>query len=185
MPKHIATREDWLNLGLKCLNEKGKSALAVEKMAKLLGVSKTSYYWHFKTRNDFLLELAAYWKQEGTNSYIEASKKHHSDKEKLYHLTKEVFIHGHNQNSIRFWRDIAQENDAIDQLVKGVEAQRIKYLQTLLTSEFDNREALHRADLLYHYFLGWSERHRGTTIDQREFDLLWNNILKPILVVDR
>jgi len=181
MPKHIVTREDWLNLGLKCLNEKGKSALAVEKMAKLLGVSKTSYYWYFKRQDDFLLELAAHWEQEGTKSYIEASKKYHSDKEKLYHLIKEVFVNGHNLNSIRFWRDISQENNAIAQLVKGVEAQRINYLQTLLASEFDNNEALHRADLLYHYFLGWSERHRGTTIDESEFHSLWKNILEPMV----
>ncbi len=181
MPKNIVTREDWLDLGLKLLNKNGKSALVVEKMAKSLGVSKTSYYWYFKTRNDFLLELAGHWVKEGTVSYIKASKKYKSDREKLFHLTKEVFIRGHNLNSIRFWRDISKENNAIENIIKNVETQRVEYIQSLLISEFDNDEARNRADILYHYFLGWSERHRSIVIDESEFNLIWENIIELIV----
>lgn len=181
MPKNIATREDWLNLGLKRLNNKDKSALVVEKMAKSLGVSKTSYYWYFKTRNDFLLELAEHWVKEGTVSYIKASKKYKSDKEKLFHLTKEVFVRGHSLNSIRFWRDISKENSAIENIVKNVEIQRIEYIQSLLVLRFDDDEARNRADILYHYYLGWSERHRSIAIDESEFNLIWENIIELIV----
>ncbi len=181
MPKNIASREDWLDLGLQLLNKSGKSALVVEKMAKSLGVSKTSYYWYFKTRNDFLLELAEHWVKEGTISYINASKKYESDKEKLFHLTKEVFVRGHNLNSIRFWWDISRENAAIENIVKNVETQRIEYIQSLLVSEFDADEARNRADILYHYFLGWSERHRDVAIDESEFDSIWKNVIELIV----
>ena len=181
MPKNIATKEDWLNLGLALFNEKGQSALVIEKMAKSLGVSKTSYYWYFKTRNNFLLELAKHWIKKGTLSYIEASKKYKSDREKLFHLTKEVFIQGHNLNSIRFWRDLSRENEAIDNIVKNVEEQRVEYIKTLITSEFGNKEACYRADMLYHYFLGWSERHRGITIDESEFNVIWKHMIKPMV----
>ena len=102
MSKSIATKEDWLNLGLELFHVNGIAALVVEKMAKSLGVSKTSYYWHFKTRNDFVLELAEHWVKKGTESYIEASKKYNSDRDRLFCLTKDVFIQGHNLNSIRF-----------------------------------------------------------------------------------
>lgn len=181
MPKNIVTREEWLNLGLTLLNQEGRSALVVEKMAKLLGVSKTSYYWYFKTRHDFLSELAEYWVKKGTKSYIEASEKYKSDKEKLYHLTKSVFIQGHSLNSIRFWREIAKENSTIESIVKRVEIQRIEYIQSLLISEFNVYEACHRADMLYHYFLGWSERHQGTALDESDFNLIWNNIIEPMI----
>ncbi|VAW90033.1 hypothetical protein MNBD_GAMMA18-637 [hydrothermal vent metagenome] len=184
MPKNIATREDWLNLGLTFFNKKGEAALVVEKMAKSLGVSKTSYYWHFKTRDHFLLELAEHWVKMGTISYIKASKKYQSDREKLFQLTKEVFIQGHNLNSIRFWRDLSKESNAIEDIVKNVELQRIEYIQSLLASDFDNDEARNRADMLYHYFLGWSERHRGIFIDEGEFDMLWKNIIEPIVNPD-
>ncbi len=181
MPKNIATREDWLNLGLKLFNKKGQSALVVEKMAKSLGVSKTSFYWYFKTRNDFLLELAKHWQKEGTQSYIETSKKHESNSEKLFHLTKKVFIQGHKFNSIRYWRDISKANNAIENIVKHVEKQRIEHIQSLLTSDLDNDEACNRADMLYHYFLGWSERYSDIVIDESEFNLIWENIIEPIV----
>ncbi|PCJ50905.1 MAG: hypothetical protein COA74_00065 [Gammaproteobacteria bacterium] len=181
MPKKIATRDDWLNLGLDLLNKKGKSALVVEKMAKSLGVSKTSYYWHFKTRNNFLLELADYWVKVGTSYYIEASKKYKNHREKLFHLTKDVFIQGHTMNSIRSWRDVSKENSTIGNIVKNVETQRIQYIQLLLASEFDSNEALNRADMLYHYFLGWSERHRGIAINESEFNKIWRDIIEPMV----
>ncbi len=181
MPKNIATKEDWLNLGLELFNKKGNSALIVEKMAKSLGVSKTSCYWYFNTRDAFLLELAEHWVKKGTESYIEASKKYKSDRDRLFHLTKDVFIQGHNLNSIRFWRDISYKDKTIGNIVNNIETQRIEYLQILLTSEFDNDEAHNRADMLYHYFLGWSERHRGIAIDESKFNLIWKNILEPIV----
>ncbi len=181
MPKNIATREDWLDLGLKFINKKGQSALVVEKMAKSLNVSKTSYYWHFKTRDDFLLELAEHWVKEGTISYIKASQKYKYNREKLFHLTKEVFIQGHGLNSIRFWRDISKKNSTIANIVKDLETQRLEYIQLLLSSEFDTNEAKNRADMLYHYFLGWSERHRDITIDESEFNLIWENVLETIV----
>lgn len=181
MSKSIATKEDWLNLGLELFHVNGIAALVVEKMAKSLGVSKTSYYWHFKTRNDFVLELAEHWVKKGTESYIEASKKYNSDRDRLFCLTKDVFIQGHNLNSIRFWRDISIENKTIENIVKKIEKQRIGYLQTLLISEFGHDEAAHRADMLYHYFLGWSERNRGIVIDENEFDLIWGNIIEPMV----
>ncbi len=182
MPKNIATREDWLNLGLELFNQKGKSALVVEKMANSLRVSKTSYYWYFKTRNDFLLELAKHWIEKGTTSYIDASKNFKSDKEKLYYLTKSVFIQGHSLNAIRFWRDISKDSCTINTIVKNVEKQRIEYIQSLLTYKFDINQAHNRADMLYHYFLGWSERHREITIDDREFNVIWTNIIEPLVI---
>ena len=181
MSKNIVTREDWLNLGLELMNIKGSPSLIVEKMAKSLGVSKTSYYWYFKTQNNYLLELAEYWVKLGTESYIENSDKYKSDRERLYHLTKSVFIQGHTLNSIRFWRDISKENSDINSIVQNVEIQRLKYIQSLLASEFNYSEARNRADLLYHYFLGWSERHRSIPIDEHEFNIIWSNIIKPIV----
>ena len=181
MPKNIASKQDWLNLGLKLLNEKGRTALVVEKMSKALGVSKTSFYWHFKTRNAFLIELAEHWVKQGTQHYIDSANKYETDREKLFHLTQKVFTKGHSLNSIRYWREIAQENETISEIVTNVELQRIAYIQSLLTSEFDSEKSYHRADILYHYFLGWSERHQGCKIDKDKFQDLWVNVIEPVI----
>ena len=43
-------RQDWLNIGLQTLIEIGIEAVRVEPIAKLLKVTRGSFYWHFKLR---------------------------------------------------------------------------------------------------------------------------------------
>src|SRR5436305_15172980 len=38
---------DWLDLGLKTLARSGFTALKAEPLAKAMGVSRGSFYWHF------------------------------------------------------------------------------------------------------------------------------------------
>lgn len=57
MPKIVAKKEDWIKLGYKRFADQGVSGINVEKMAKALKVNKSSFYWHFKTRKDFIEQL--------------------------------------------------------------------------------------------------------------------------------
>ena len=54
MPKIIAKKEDWINLGYRLFAEQGVSGINVENMAKILKVNKSSFYWHFKTKKEFI-----------------------------------------------------------------------------------------------------------------------------------
>jgi AcrR family transcriptional regulator len=54
-------REDWIEAGLRLLCETGPAALRVEPTAKRLGVSKGSFYWHFRDRAAWRDALLAYW----------------------------------------------------------------------------------------------------------------------------
>ena len=70
MPKIIAKKEDWIFLGYQLFSEKGMTGIVVEKMAAKLKVNKSSFYWHFKTKKDFLNEIIAFWISKDTNSII-------------------------------------------------------------------------------------------------------------------
>ena len=39
--------QDWLDQGLKTLADSGFTALKAEPLAKAMGVSRGSFYWHF------------------------------------------------------------------------------------------------------------------------------------------
>ena len=47
------SREGWLARALEVLGKKGAGQLAVESLARQLGVTKGSFYWHFRDRDDF------------------------------------------------------------------------------------------------------------------------------------
>ena len=60
------SREDWLDNALGVLSEKGQAGLSIQDLSAALGVSRGSFYWHFKDRDDFVHALLKYWYEEYT-----------------------------------------------------------------------------------------------------------------------
>ena len=65
------TAEDWLRAAARAIEEGGVAAVAVEPLAKQLGVTKGSFYWHFKNRDALLAATLAWWERESTEAVIE------------------------------------------------------------------------------------------------------------------
>lgn len=64
--KRLLTRDDWLKEGLAALATEGPEALRIDRLAKRLGVARSSYYWHFEDRKDFVQALLHFWLHELT-----------------------------------------------------------------------------------------------------------------------
>jgi AcrR family transcriptional regulator len=60
------TAADWAEAALQLIAESGLSALTVDALAKRLGVTKGSFYWHFNGRADLLTAALARWEQRTT-----------------------------------------------------------------------------------------------------------------------
>ena len=56
--------DDWAKAALAVIAEEGVSALAVEPLARRLGVTKGSFYWHFPTRDALLEAALQLWETE-------------------------------------------------------------------------------------------------------------------------
>ena len=52
---------DWVKAGLLALAERGVEGLRVDRLARDLGVTKGSFYWHFKNRDELFDALAKFW----------------------------------------------------------------------------------------------------------------------------
>ena len=55
---------DWIQAALSRLRERGIDAVRVELLARDLGVSKGSFYWHFHDRADLLEAMLSLWEAE-------------------------------------------------------------------------------------------------------------------------
>ena len=55
------TREDWISGAWDMLGERGMDGVRVEPLARRLGVTKGSFYWHFKDRGELLEALLNRW----------------------------------------------------------------------------------------------------------------------------
>ena len=65
------TREDWLKLAGEVLIERGVSQVKVLTLANTLGVSRSSFYWYFRSRKDLLDQLLAQWEQQNTRAVLD------------------------------------------------------------------------------------------------------------------
>ena len=55
---------DWLAAALDMLYEKGIEKVKVEPLAIYLGVTKGSFYWHFKNLDALLTQMIDYWEAQ-------------------------------------------------------------------------------------------------------------------------
>lgn len=58
------SRADWLRAARLALLHRGPEAVRVEPLARALGVTKGSFYWHFADRGELLEALLVEWEEE-------------------------------------------------------------------------------------------------------------------------
>lgn len=160
------TRQDWICQGLKTLAESGVETVRVEPLAKRMGVTKGSFYWHFKKREDLLEAILQEWVSLQTNSIIERVEEIGSDATTKLHYLFELAVQddGQAENAIRAWAT----NDAkIAAVLAQVDQRRLGYTKDLfLQIGFAPFEATVRARMAYYALVG--EFTIGTRSDQAE-----------------
>jgi AcrR family transcriptional regulator len=167
-------RQDWIEAGLSVLGEGGVEAVRVEPLARRMKVTKGSFYWHFKNRNDLLEAIVAEWVKIDTHSIIEQINRLDVDpKTKLLRLFELAIADdgltpgladGSVENAIRAW---ATSDEKIAAVIAQVDQQRLSYTQNLFIEiGFSAAEALVRARLAYYSLVG--EFTIGTRTNQAE-----------------
>ncbi|MGV6850225.1 MAG: TetR/AcrR family transcriptional regulator [Marinibacterium sp.] len=64
------TRQDWLNVAMDVLVSDGVEQVKVLTLAERMDVSRSSFYWYFKSRQDLLDALLAEWQATNTAAYV-------------------------------------------------------------------------------------------------------------------
>lgn len=69
-----ASREDWLLATLDVLRERGIEGVKVVSIARRLGLTSGSFYWHFKNLRDLLDSVLLYWEETLTGHIIQDAR---------------------------------------------------------------------------------------------------------------
>ncbi|MDE9451387.1 TetR/AcrR family transcriptional regulator [Aliiroseovarius sp. Z3] len=78
--------DDWIKAGLAALTSKGPQALKAEPIARDLGTTKGSFYWHFKDVPDFHKRLLATWEDDAIAAITQALSEGDDPVRRLYQL---------------------------------------------------------------------------------------------------
>ncbi len=68
--KHRLRQQDWINAGFRALVRKGPEGLRVEPVARELGSTKGSFYWHFRNLSELRHAMLVYWQDAATHAII-------------------------------------------------------------------------------------------------------------------
>lgn len=68
------SHEGWLEAAYDCLLESGVDSVKILPLAKRLNLSRTSFYWFFKDREELLSALIARWREKNTGNLVKRSE---------------------------------------------------------------------------------------------------------------
>jgi AcrR family transcriptional regulator len=89
-PLERASKASWTAAALVALSRGGVEAVSVEPLAKVMGVTKGSFYWHFENRDALLAAALSLWEQRGTKDIITSLERIASPAERLAMLFRNV-----------------------------------------------------------------------------------------------
>ena len=156
------TKDNWADAALTVIGESGVEAVAVEPIAAALGVTKGSFYWHFRTRRELVDAALSRWEQRATTDIIIALKPIDDPRKRLRTLFGIAFLDtAEDRIEDAILRAVA--DPLVDAAVGRVNTQRLEYLvKTFRELGHSLPAARHRARIGYSALLG-HRRLQATT----------------------
>jgi AcrR family transcriptional regulator len=159
--------QDWLNQGLKTLAASGFTALKAEPLAKAMGVSRGSFYWHFADIGAFHAAILNYWRQVAAEEIIADLEAIAGDESPLPVLLRQAFSGKLAlERAIRSWATV---DSTARNAVQAIDRRRLDYVESLLRDAGFSRETAQvRARILYWTFIGFALSDKPLAKPQQE-----------------
>jgi AcrR family transcriptional regulator len=147
--------EDWAQAALDLIAEQGVAAVAVEPLARRLGVTKGSFYWHFPSRDALLQAALERWEaveQEMVFGKLEAVT---DPRERLRALFQLV---AHEFKSHIVYSELlkALDHPTVSPVIGRVSQRRFEWLAaSFRQAGLSRADAQHRARLAYAAYVGF------------------------------
>ena len=148
------TPEVWLDAAIDLLENEGIDAVRVDVLAKRLGVTRGSFYWHFKDRDELLYGILKSWRLAATENLTRRLESASSDPREQLQDVLTLPFRGRSaarasriELAIRAW---ARRDSMAKHAVDEADAARIAYIAQVFSSlGFGLQAARWRACIVY------------------------------------
>jgi AcrR family transcriptional regulator len=155
------TPENWIDAATTLLVDSGIDAVRVDVLARELGVTRGSFYWHFRDREDLLRSVLAAWRQRATEQLTARLESATTDARAQVNDVLSLPFRGRSaaraariELAIRAW---ARRDAMARQAVDEADAARIGYIAQVFSAlGFAIAEARQRAFVCYSYLIAES-----------------------------
>ncbi len=153
--RHYLTDLDWKRAALQAICSGGIAAVAVEPLARALGVSKGSFYWHFGSRDDLLRFALELWEHEEADTFIASLQSISDPRERIRRLIVRV-SRGSWNCTLHSALSAAANDPIVQPVLQRVSRKRTDYLADCYRAlGFPEDRARLRARLCYTIYVGF------------------------------
>ena len=167
------TPQSWVEAATTVLVDQGIDHVRVDVLAGQLSVTRGSFYWHFRDREDLLRRVLQAWSERSTEQLTRRLATAHADPRGQLRDVISLPLRGRAATkaarielAIRAW---ARRDELARRAVDAADAARIGYHHEIFRAlGFADDDARQRAFLLYGYEVAESLLHgQGTTAERR------------------
>jgi AcrR family transcriptional regulator len=164
--RETLTPERWIEAATEVLVDHGIDNVRVDVLATQLEVTRGSFYWHFRDREELLRQVLQSWRDRATEQLTARLQASNRDARAQLHDVLSLPFRGRAaargariELALRAW---ARHDDMARQAVDEADASRIAYISDLIEAlGFTRPEARQRGFLLYSYVV--TESQLGAT----------------------
>ncbi len=167
------TPEAWIDAATEVLVDQGIDHVRVDVLATQLGVTRGSFYWHFRDREDLLRRVLRAWRERATVALTRRLETLRPDPREQLRDAASLPFRGRAaakaariELAIRAW---ARRDEMAREAVDEADATRLAHHERIFTAlGFAPAEARARAFVMYGYEVAESLLHRQGSSTERD-----------------
>ena len=178
------TADDWAREALELIAEQGVQALAVEPLARRMGITKGSFYWHFSSRDALLQRALNRWEEHDSRNLNNALGEIDHPRDRLVSFFRRV---GKEKLTHEVYSELcaAAGHCQVEPVLERVAERRMEHLSTAFEElGMAPVNARNQARLTYSVYLGFLQLQRQNqtpSLSSEEFDAYIEHVIKTLI----
>lgn len=176
--------EDWERAALELISEQGVPALAVEPLARRMGITKGSFYWHFANREALLEKALLRWEEHDLRNLAKSLGEIDHPRDRLIsffrRVGKEKLTHGVYSELCA-----AAGHPQVEPVLERVANRRMDHLSAAFRElGFPEVQSRHQARLTYSVYLGFLQlqrQHQTPEYSSEDFDDYIEHVINTLI----
>ena len=182
------TAADWEREALELISEQGIQALAVEPLARRMGITKGSFYWHFPGREALLEQALRRWEEHDSRNLNKSLGEIDDPRERLVSFFRRV---GKEKLTHEVYSELcaAAGHPQVEPVLERVADRRMAHLAKAFEElGMEPARARYRARLTYSVYLGFLQlqrQHQTPNLSSDEFDTYIEHVIQTLIPDNR
>ncbi len=175
---------DWERAALELIAEKGVQAMAIEPLARRMGITKGSFYWHFSSRESLLQQALERWEEHDARNLSASLGEIDHPRDRLISFFRRV---GKEKLTHEVFSELcaAAGHPQVEPVLERVANRRMQHLATSFQEMGMPEElAKNQARLTYSVYLGYLQlqrQHQTPSLRSGEFESYIEHVIATLI----